>query len=282
MQNELDRAVKEVGRNLAEADVPKPDVLFLLGTGKGLLPELVTIVEQVPLAGAPHPWTEETLTVARLGDLVVWILEALGDDPRFPGQAPWRAGFPVWLSARAGASVLVHVSAGSLLTRERSDLVAGGLAVVSDHLNLSGHSPLTGLGESGLGPLFPDQSLLHHRALRDAALERARGLALDVGEVVAACTAGPTVETDAERAWFRAAGADVAVQSLSTPVHAAAHAGMRALFVVALTDAGERPVKVASLARLAERTQPTIAALLASLRVDLEAAVANLTDEEVG
>jgi purine-nucleoside phosphorylase len=274
----LDTAVRSTARSLREQDVPAPDVLFLLGTGRGQLPSELEEKGSVPLAGAPLPWAEETLSYGRLGRSSVWILEDLGDDPRFPPADPWRAGFPVWLAAHCGATLLVHTSAGSLLHGGRPELEPGGFALVSDHLNLSGFTPLQGLGESTLGPLFPDISQLHHEGLRLATLERAAGLGIRTGEAILACTSGPSLETAAERAWFASTGADVAAQMLSAPIHSAAHAGLAALFIVAVTDAGERPVRVQRIARVAEKAQPMLERLLLALAPDLEVAVARLND----
>lgn len=279
MINELDQTVGESRDALLQQEILSPDVLFLLGTGMGNWLQTLDIVSRIPLPHAPPPWTEETLTVARMGALTVWVLEDLGDDPRYPANPAWRGGFPIWLAAKCGASVVVHTSAGSILEPDSAELVTGGFAVAADHLNLSGRTPLTALGESQLGPLFPDQSLLHHRGLRAAVIEQAKALSLPLGEALVACTAGPSLETDAERGWYRSVGADVAVQALTTPVHAAAHAGLAGLFLVALTDAGERPVRVQTLAEVAERAQPALASLLTAILPAVETAVANITKE---
>ncbi|MEX1024363.1 MAG: hypothetical protein WD226_04730 [Planctomycetota bacterium] len=278
----LDASVRRVGRALRELNVPDPDVLLLLGTGRGALADALVRPDAAPLAGAPHPWTEETLSFGRLGTgdgaLTVWALDDLGGDPRYPEEPAWRSAFPIWLAAQRGAQLLIHTSAGSLLVDGRPELDPGGFAVVADHLNLSGSTPLIGLGETRLGPLFPDVSELHHRTLRAATMERAEALGLRAGEAIVACTAGPTLETAAERAWFASTGAEVCVQSLAVPVHAAAHAGLRALFLVAVTDAGERPVRVQRIARVAEKAQPALEQLILALKPDLEAAVADLGD----
>ena len=68
------------------------------------------------------------------------------------------------VAERAGAKALLHSSAGT-------DLDGGSpgarpvLARVVDHITLSGRTPLTGLGPSRLGPLFPDQTRVHDPGL---------------------------------------------------------------------------------------------------------------------
>jgi purine-nucleoside phosphorylase len=153
----------------------------------------------------------------------------------------------------------VHSSAGASLTNE---LEPGSLALLSDHLNLSGRTPLLGLASSGLGPLFPDVSGLHHAELRARALAICRDLGLPAREAVAACTCGPSLETPAERRFFARAGADVAVQGLEGPLLAAAHAGLATLAIVCVTDGGEGAVDLASIVAAAERMAPGLDDLL--------------------
>jgi Phosphorylase superfamily len=135
---------------------------------------------------------------------------------------------------------------------------AGGLLFVSDHINVSGRSPLEGLGESRLGPLFPDQSRLHDLALRRAALEMAQGRGLFPSLGIVACTPAPHLDTPAEcRAWARL-GASAAVQGLATPLIAAAHAGLSTLALVALIDTAGEQLAVRRLLERAEKAAPLL------------------------
>ncbi|MBI5362737.1 MAG: purine-nucleoside phosphorylase, partial [Planctomycetes bacterium] len=61
---------------------------------------------------------------------------------------------------------------------------------------------------------------------------------MPLGEGIAACAPFRALETPAERRYWSRAGADVAVQGLATPQHAAAHSGLSVLALVAVTDAG--------------------------------------------
>lgn len=84
------------------------------------------------------------------------------------------------------------------------DLSAGDLMVLTDHLNLTGKSPLIGPHEPLFGPRFPDQSKLYDPQLR--ALLLACGSGLQQG--VYAGLLGPSYETPAEVRMLKALGAD--------------------------------------------------------------------------
>jgi purine-nucleoside phosphorylase len=234
---------------------------------------------RVPFAkidGAPDAWRETTLYIGRLGELTVWLVDdapgaAEDGGHEEPGEPAWARGFPVWLAASAGASVIVHASAGYALP-SAAQVAPGTLALVRDHVNVSGRTPLLALGSSDLGPLFPDTSQLHNAELREAALKLADSMGVKAVEAVVACVAGPCLETAAERAFWARAGADVAVQELQNPLIAAAHAGFAALAIVCVTDAGEGASDVKGIVTRAD----ALAAALEDLLLGLSGAIASV------
>ena len=177
------------------------------------------------------------------GELPCWILE---DAPGPPdrGALPaedeptWVRGFPCWLGAAAGASVLVHTSAGSSLV---DAIPASSLAVVSDHLNLSGRTPLLGpLRVEARARSSPTSCVFHHAALR------ARAIAIGARARARAArgrSRPPRPDRRSRRppsaASSRAPAREVAVQGLESPLLAAAHAGLAVLAIVCVTDRGE-------------------------------------------
>ncbi|MCZ6599130.1 MAG: hypothetical protein O7B99_15940 [Planctomycetota bacterium] len=290
----LDATVKDACRALEAEGVAGPQAVFLMATGVGLLPQRLTEHREVSLgevsgAGIPPPWRGASLHAGRLGPLAVWLIEDAATDPRAAEPAEcWAPGFLCWLAAAAGAEVCVHVSAGGALptpppsppgTEDRPALPVGSFAFVGDHLNLSGTSPLVGIGESTLGPLFPDLTRLHHEGLRHAALSKARELGLEASEAVVACTSGPAIETPAERRMLARAGADVSVQGLAAPLISAAHAGLRCLAIVAVVDAGEGPTRLRELLEAADQLAPSLEDLLIALAPEIEATAARLAKE---
>lgn len=283
----LDDAVLSARAQLRERGIPAPLALGLFGTGIGLLGERLADAVELELGeleGVPEPWSALVLSAGRLGGTPIWLIDDLSGEPLQPEPAAgWVRAFPVWLGAASGASILLHTSAGSALQRRGAAspaVAAGAFGLVRDHLNLSGSTPLVGLAESRLGPLFPDLGALHHVGLRRAALARAEELGLLAAEVVAACTLGPALETPAERAMLAELGAEVAVQSLATPLLAAAHAGLAVLALVAVTDAAHEPAEVSRLVEAAARFQPELEDLVVALAPDVAHAARARAAEE--
>lgn len=277
----LDETVFPLRERLRTAGALDPRVLFLMGTGAGFLPGRLREAREFELGelcGECAPWHGQVLRTGWLGAVPAWILDDVsGDAPLDEPASPWMRAMPVWLAAAAGALVIVHTSAGSALAT-----LAGqtpGFALVRDHLNFSGQTPLLGLGESKLGPLFPDLSHLYHAGLRAAALARAEALGLPAYEAVAAATLGPALETPAERVMLARLGAEVAVPNLATPLLAAGHAGLAALALVAVTDAGAGGADLKGILAAASTLQPALEDLLAALVPDLEATLEALSAE---
>ncbi len=282
----LDESVYNASKELRGRGAPEPDVLMLMATGVGMLPEAYSTSWRSPLesiAGVPRAWRGKTLIAAEHGQATFWFLEDAPSEEEFPSSgatardgAPWVPAFPTWLAACSGATLCVHTAAGSVLEGEAGH---GALGLVSDHINLSGSSPLYGLGESRLGPLFPDQSQLHHAGLRRLALGHGERLGLPLREGVAACISGPAIETPAERAFFAQCGASFSVQSLAGPLISMSHAGLACLSIVALIGGEGAGADVGSLVERAEELAPSLDELLGALAPELATVAFELREE---
>ena len=283
MTTSLDEAVDSAWAALS-AELPEPGILLLMGTGLGGLPgslqgERRRSLDNVP--GIPRIWREAQLVAGRFGGVDAWVLEDAPGDLEFgeggaPHDPPWARTFPAWLAAAAGAQVCV-VTAGCGSVSER--VPCPSLVVVGDHLNLSGRTPLEGLGETRLGPLFPDQSTVLHAGLRERALQLAGERGINLREVVVAGTLGPALATPAERSWYRAAGADVFSQEFSAHVMTCAHAGLATLALLAVTDQDEEPLRMAELVARAEATAADLDDLIFSMQTDLGQLARELEEE---
>jgi len=269
----FDDRVFSAAATLSDRGVPAPAALVFLGTGSGVLPGRLKSSARIPLSvseDVPASWRESLLHYGQLNGLPIWLLEDAPLDT--DGLQPaWTEAFPIWLAAASGAVTLIHTAAGSALDLGPETLPVGTLALVSDHLNLSGGTPLLGLGDTRLGPMFPDQTLLHDRRLRASALAICGRLGLSAREVIAACTRGPALETPAERRWYARTGAAVSVQRLATTLVAAAHAGLGTLSVVLVTHAGDGAVDIAQVAAVSSELAPAVDDLLWEIARTVEA-----------
>ena len=268
----LDVAVLTSLDALRAREVPAPNVLLLVGTGLGSLPErfsyqhgATTAVDLDGVDGLPAPWSSQVLHHGTIntehGPAVVWMLEDQAlDAPQQLDEVPWHRGFACWLAAKAGATVLLHSSAGGSLGSGSHQ--PGDLALVRDHLNLTGSSPLLGLGGSKLGPLFPDVSRLHLDCLRAEFAELAAGRGHTIAETVVAATAPASLPSPAEREWFSRAGADLWVQGVAAPYLAAAHAGLGLVSLVAVTGSEAAAADVHAILTATAAAAPALEELL--------------------
>jgi purine-nucleoside phosphorylase len=136
----------------------------------------------------------------------------------------------VRVAARCGGGVLVVTNAAGGL---RGDLAVGGPVLISDHLNLTGRSPLAGDGAAA-SDRFVDMT--------DAYSPRLRALAREVDpslpEGVYVGVAGPQYETPAEIRMLQRLGGDLVGMSTVHEVTAARHVGMEVLGISLVTNLG--------------------------------------------
>jgi purine-nucleoside phosphorylase len=136
----------------------------------------------------------------------------------YEGHHPNLVVHAVRTAVAAGCGTVVLTNAAGGL---RPDLTVGSPVLITDHLNLTGRSPLTGPNDDRLGPRFPDLSRAYSPELR----ARIRELVPDLAEGVYAGFTGPAYETPAEVRMAAVLGADLVGMSTVLETVAAVHAG---------------------------------------------------------
>lgn len=200
----VDRAVGLLRQRLGPR-AAAPRLGLVLGSGLKDFAQQVAEPLVVPFAdvpGWPVPHVAghgAALVVGTVAGLPVACLS--GRVHLYEGFAPAEVVRAVRTLRRLGVpSFLLTNAAGGIA----DDLSAGDLMLVTDHLNLTGRSPLVGPHEPEFGPRFPDQSRVYAPRLR--ALLQASGVRLRPG--VYAGLLGPSYETPAEIRMLQALGAD--------------------------------------------------------------------------
>ncbi len=220
------RLVERVGRHRA---------VVVLGSGwAGVGPALGRLQDAFPmdeLQGVPAPTVlGHGGTVSSVDVDGTPVLVLAGRCHLYEGHPPATVVHAVRTAVLAGcASVLLTNAAGSL----RPDVGVGRAVVISDQLNLTGASPLTGPEPPGPpGNRFADLTNLYSGRLRDAAL--AHDPSVTAG--VYAGLLGGSFETPAEIRMLGLLGADLVGMSTVLEAIAAHHLGAEVFGVSLVTN----------------------------------------------
>ncbi len=217
----------------------QPKIGIILGTGLGNLSEHITDSTSIPYQEIPNfpistvEGHSGCLIVGKLGG--VDILAMKGRFHYYEGYDMKQVTFPIRVMKLLGIETLFvsNASGGVNPSQEIGDLM-----VINDHLNLFPEHPLRGKNIAELGPRFPDMHEAYDKELIRMAFEIAAANGIKLQQGVYAGTQGPTFETPAEYAYFRAIGADAVGMSTVPEVIVANHMGMRCFGISIITDLG--------------------------------------------
>jgi purine-nucleoside phosphorylase len=245
------------------------DTAIVLGSGWIAATDAIGPAErEIPLAGlggfpAPgvpgHQGGARLITTANGTRALVF----LGRVHLYEGHQPPTVVHGVRTAIAAGARTVILTNAAGGLNPGYG---VGQPVLISDHLNLTGHSPLAGPNPpEGYPSRFTDLSALYSPRLRALARELDPTLA----EGVYAAVPGPHYETPAEIRMMRAMGADLVGMSTVMEAIAARHLGAEVLAISLVTNpaAGlaDAPLDHADVVAAASASAARIGALLAGL-----------------
>ncbi len=227
------------------------DVAVVLGSGWApAAAELGDTHAQIPLAelgGFPEPAVpghEPAVRSVSIGGLRVLVF--LGRVHLYEGHSPAAVVHGVRTAVAAGCTVVVLTNAAGGI---RADLRPGQPVLISDHLNLTGASPLTAAPSPGApfaagSSPFTDLSDLYSARLRGVAhaagmpspAMQADTARQPLAEGVYAALPGPQYETPAEIRMLRTVGADLVGMSTALEAIAARHLGAEVLGISLVTN----------------------------------------------
>jgi purine-nucleoside phosphorylase len=211
-----------------------------------------------PPTVAGHEPVVRSVTVGGLRVLVF-----LGRAHLYEGRPADVVVHGVRTAVAAGCRVIVLTNASGGI---RAGLRPGQPVLISDHLNLTGQSPLAGPPPAfGYPARFTDLSDLYAARLRAIARQADPGLA----EGVYAALPGPHYETPAEIRMLRALGADLVGMSTALEAIAARHLGAEVLGISLVTNiaAGlsDQPLDHAEVLATGQAAAARMGALLARI-----------------
>jgi purine-nucleoside phosphorylase len=174
---------------------------IVLGSGLGPLADAVAVAREVSFADAGLPASTVPGHSGKfiIGDLAgTPVMLMKGRVHLYEGHAPRAVTAGVRWMAEQGIERLILTNAAGTLN---PDFQPGSWMMLSDHLNLTGASPLEGAD-------FVDLSAAYDPAWRAAFHKAAHALAMSLHEGVYASLRGPHYETPAEVRMLRVMGAD--------------------------------------------------------------------------
>jgi purine-nucleoside phosphorylase len=245
----------------------RPELGIILGTGLGRLADDVAAEAVIPYSEIPHfpvPTVEShrgRLLLGMLSNRPVVVMQ--GRFHYYEGYDMAQVTHPVRVMKALGVHTLVVSNAsGGVNPHFR----AGDIAVITDHINLTGLNPLRGPNDEQFGPRFPDMYECYDPRLILAAERVALELRIGLRRAVYAWVTGPNLETAAEYRYMRLVGADVVGMSTVPEVIVARHAGLRVLGFSVITDMGlpdaMRHVDLAEVLHVAAEAEPQLTALV--------------------
>jgi purine-nucleoside phosphorylase len=206
----------------------EPRLGVVLGSGLGGFADSLDDVVKIPYRDLPHmpssavPGHDGNLCLGRMAGVTVVCMQ--GRVHLYEGHGVDKVVHGVRTMARLGVrAVLLTNAAGAL---ERS-WAPGEFMVVTDHLNLTGTSPLVGPNDDDYGPRFPDMTGAYDAELRGVLHAVAGDARIDVREGVYAGLLGPSYETPAEVRMLQLLGAHAVGMSTVSETIALRHMGVR-------------------------------------------------------
>jgi purine-nucleoside phosphorylase len=243
------------------------DAAVVLGSGWQAAADAIGAPElEVPLAdlgGFPRPGVKGhagSVRYVKKGQRR--ILVYLGRVHMYEGHDPHTVVHGVRTAIAAGCRTVVLTNAAGGIN---AGYAVGDPVLISDHINLTGRSPLAG----HLPPHVPSRFTDLTDAYSDRLRARARELDPSLAEGVYAGLPGPHFETPAEIRMLRAAGADLVGMSTVMEATAARHLGAELLgiSIVSNTAAGlsDEPISHQDVLAATGAAAARVGALLAEL-----------------
>jgi len=215
----------------------RPQIGIVLGSGLGAFASELQNPTAISFAEIPHfpqatvPGHSGRLVIGTIGGTAVAVMQ--GRVHAYEGYRSEEVTFPVRVLGRMGVKTLVLTNAAGGINE---GLKQGQLALISDHINLSGRNPVAGLNDERLGPRFFDMSEAYSERLRRMAHEAAREMNFRLDEGVYLSVLGPSFETPAEIRAFRTMGADLVGMSTVQETIAARQMGIEVMGLSCVTN----------------------------------------------
>ncbi|MCL6270827.1 xanthosine phosphorylase [Sansalvadorimonas sp. 2012CJ34-2] len=219
----------------------QPKAAFILGSGLGVIADQLKDKVEIPyedLAGFPVSTVEGhsgTLVIGSLNGVEVACMKGRGHF--YEHQTMRVMTVPVRTFKLLGCEFMLTTCAAGSLNPDR--IQVGSVVALTDHINTMPDSPMCGKNDEEYGPRFFSLANAYDRQLREEVLQVAsqKGIAVETGVYVS--YTGPNFETAAEIRMMQIMGGDVVGMSIVPEIITAAHCGLPAFALAAITNMAE-------------------------------------------
>jgi purine-nucleoside phosphorylase len=220
----VDETVRAVRQRIGQL-VPRVGVV--LGSGLGAFGDTLR-GPKVPYGELPH--MPSSRVVGHAGNFCFGEVQGV-PVVCMQGRVHLYEGHPV-SSVVHGARTMARLGVQAVLITNAAggcepSWAPGDFMLLTDHINLTGATPLLGPNDDTLGPRFPDMSAAYDETLRAMAHDAARDVGVALREGVYLQLLGPSYETPAEVRMARGLGAQAVGMSTAVEVIALRHMGVR-------------------------------------------------------
>ena len=222
---------------IAEEKIGRADTAVVLGSGLGDYGETFDKVNRIAYTNLPG--FPASTAPGHAGEFIGGekngkrVLIMKGRIHMYEGIQMSQIALPVRVMRLLGVKnlILTNAAGGVNLGFHPGDLM-----MITDYINLTGQSPLTGPNMDEIGPRFPDMSHVFTPELQTICRDAAKGMGLELREGVYCWMPGPCYETPAEIRMLRLLGADAVGMSTVPDAMAARHADMNVLGISCITN----------------------------------------------
>ncbi|HEY0061926.1 MAG TPA: xanthosine phosphorylase [Telluria sp.] len=217
-----------------------PRVAMILGSGLGVLAEQMQ--DAVAIGFDELPGFPISTVHGHAGELVLGTLAGV-EVVCMKGRGHFYEGYGMGVMTSAvrtlkllGCEMLfVTNAAGSL----RTDVDAGSLVAITDHINFLPGTPMVGANDERFGPRFFSMANAYDSEIRELVKASAAEKDIKLHEGVFIAYPGPNFETAAEIRMMARLGADTVGMSVVPEVVSARHCGLKVTGVSVITNLAE-------------------------------------------
>jgi purine-nucleoside phosphorylase len=249
---ELDRRIAEATaaiqeRLAGEPGLAEPRIVAVLGSGLGGVVDLLDERPQLTIPYREIPHVPGATVEGHAGMLVAGTVRGIpaillsGRAHPYEGHSHREATLLLRAVLALGPSTVVLTNAAGGLDPE---FEPGDVMLITDHINLTGDTPLLGPNLNRFGPRFPPMTDAYDPALRASALESAERTGVPLRQGVYVMLTGPSYETRAEMRMLRNLGGDAVGMSTAHETIVARHAQRRVLGLSLISNKATDDVEV--------------------------------------